>query len=411
MDDADKTTEELLAELKRLRGRVSELEALEQGRRKIERALRDSETRVRSVTQSAVDAIISAGIDDRIVFWNKAAERIFGYTEEEILGQPVSILMPPALREVHRRGMQRYIKTGRPSAIGRTLELHGLRKSGEEFPLELSLSSWHAGERIFFTGIIRDITARKEAERALARSVETARRRSEELESLVQMVIHDLKSPVITIAGMVRALKKSLRSLPPDEAREHILNQIDISSETMENFLRDLLESLAVEQQQPERSFLRLDEVVKRVMERHKNAVEEHGIAVTVDLPDSIPEICADERRIEQVIENLVGNAIRYMGEKDSPTLRLQITQQEDRLVTTVSDNGIGVPAAFQEKIFDRFFRVPGTGVKVGTGLGLSIVKKIVESHGGVVWVDSEEGKGSTFGFTLPVGEDPQSCS
>ena len=148
------------------------------------------------------------------------------------MGRSVIMLIPESLREAHHTGVRRYLVTGERKLIGKTAELQGLTKGGIEFPLELSLSTWRTREGTFFTGMIRDITRRKEAEQALEQRTIEARQRNEELESLIQMVAHDLKSPVITIGGLVRLLKGRMAKMSADDRMEQILNQLSLTSES-----------------------------------------------------------------------------------------------------------------------------------------------------------------------------------
>jgi PAS domain S-box-containing protein len=384
-----------------LERRNAELEALDARRQLVEEALQDSEIRFRSLAQSAVDAIISINSEDKIIFWNNAAERIFGYSEEEVMGRSVIMLIPESLRDAHRTGVRRYLDTGERKIIGETVELQGLTKGGIEFPLELSLSTWTTREGTFFTGMIRDVTRRKEAEQALEQRTIEARQRNEELESLIQMVAHDLKSPVITIGGLVRLLKGSMAKMSGDDRKEQILNQLSLTSESVERFLRDLLDGLVSEHTEPERAELRLDEVVNEVVRQHRQMIDEKGINLDVEISPA-PMVLGDRHRIRQVLDNLVINAVRHMGNNNHPMIRIQVLSDQDHVVTKVSDNGVGIPAQYLDKIFDRFFRGSKSGVQGGTGLGLSIAKKIIESHGGRIWVESEDGKGATFVFVLP---------
>jgi len=403
MDHTDKTTEKRMQKPDQLRQCLVELEASEAKWRVLEEALQESGMRFRSVVESTVDAIISSDAEDRITFWNNGAKNIFGYSEEEVLGKPVTMLMPERYRESHSRGVQRYLATGEPRIMGATAELYGLRKGNIEFPVELSLSTWRTKEKIFFSAIIRDTSDRKQAEKALEQRTLEARQRTEELESLIHMVAHDLKSPVIAVAGLVRLLKTKIDELAPNPKIEQMLKQITSAAESMEKFLKDLLDAMALTHGEPEFTHFRMDEIVEDLVRQHKQATTERGIRILVDVGKSVPPIIADKHRIYQVLDNLLGNAIRHMGEKSDAEIRIQVADGEDCICTSVCDNGIGIPREYQNRIFDRFFRVPGyPGGKTGTGLGLSIVKKIVEVHKGKVWVESEPGKGAKFMFSLP---------
>jgi PAS domain S-box-containing protein len=401
MKDEDKSRSRLLNEISELRRLHTESEAAKSACRLAEEVLRESEMRFRSLASSAVDAIISINARDEIIFWNPAAQATFGYSEAEVMGKLVTMLIPARYRAEHSRGVEQYLQTRVPSLIGRTAELQGLKKDGTEFPLELSLSTWKTVEGVFFSGIIRDISDRKEAERALQQRTEEARQRTEELESLVQMVAHDLKSPVISMTGFVRLLGRELDRMSLDEKTLQFLDQITSISKTMEHFLRDLLDGLAIEQSVPERLPVRLDEKVQEVVQQHQMTCEERGITVQVDVGDPLPCIAGDTRRLRQVLDNLVTNAIRHMGDNPYPRIRIQVLGDGDSVVTRISDNGVGIPVEYHSRIFDRFFRVPKAGNHGGTGLGLFIVKKIVESLGGRIWVESEVGQGTTFVFTL----------
>lgn len=152
------------------------------------KALQDSEVRFRSVAQSATDAITSINTTGEIVFWNRAAQKLFGYTENEIIGQPLTVLMPERYREAHRKGVERLVSTGEARVLGRTSELHGITKDGLEFPLELSLAAWKVGEETFYTGIIRDISVR--------------RRLEQEQEDLI-LEVKDALAKVKTLSGLL----------------------------------------------------------------------------------------------------------------------------------------------------------------------------------------------------------------
>ncbi len=409
MNDVN-TKQQLIKRVKELERRNVELEAFEERRKSIEEALRDSEMRFRSLAQSAIDAIVSINSEDKIIFWNKGAESIFGYTEEEVIGRSVVMLIPESFRAAHRGGVRRYLATGERRIIGKTVELQGLTKGGIEFPLELSLSTWGTREGTFFTGMMRDITRRKEAEKALEQRTTEARQRNDELESLIQMVAHDLKSPVITIGGLVRLLKGITAKVPADDRKEQILNQLSLTSESVERFLRDLLDGLVSEHTEPERAEVRLVEVVNEVVRQHRQMIDEKGISLEVEIA-SAPAVRGDRHRIQQVLDNLVINSVRHMGDKDYPKIQIQVLSDQDYVVTRVTDNGVGIPAQYLDKIFDRFFRASRSGIQGGTGLGLSIAKKIIESHGGRIWVESEEGKGASFVFELPRWTSEQSDS
>jgi PAS domain S-box-containing protein len=402
MKDELKTKEQLVVEINDIRRLNDELREAEAALNSAIQSLQDSEERFRSVAQSAVDAIISIDSSDHVVFWNQGAENIFGYSEAEVLGKSVTIIIPDEYKTGHSQGVKNYLQTGMPALIGRTAELEGLKKNGERFPIELSLSTWKTKEGRFFSGIIRDISYRKDVERELEKRTAESDQRSEELRSLIQMVAHDLKSPIITIVGMVKILKQSIAKLPFEEKRDRVLEQIVTAAHNVEIFLGDLLSGLVVDCTQPETEPLSIEEIIKKTAAQHQQTMHERNIELVLDIEPELPVIYADKHRIAQVVDNLLSNAIKHMGDKPDCSIRIELRRRRDFVVTSVIDNGVGIPEEYHSKIFDRFFRIQ-RGEPGGTGLGLAISKTIVERHGGRIWVDSKEGEGSCFSFTLPV--------
>jgi PAS domain S-box-containing protein len=398
MRDEDKTKRRLVDEITEARRLNRELLAAEAELHTALESLRDSEEKFRAVAQSAIDAIISTDSKDNVIFWNRGAQNIFGYTEEEMIGRSVVEIVPEPYKEAHRRGIRRFVATGMPALIGRTVELEGVKKDGRVFPIELSLSHWKTGEGVFFTGIIRDISYRKEVQRELERRTREARQRTEELENFIQMVAHDLKSPVITIGGLVRLLSRKCDG--PSERTDAILKQLSSASGFIEKFLEDLLAGLSVDHVKPDVQVFDLAEVVIETVEQHRAALDERRVTLRMTLPDDIPQVKGERRRFVQVIDNLIANAYKHMGEAPDPQIRVTAAVEGDFVRLTVQDNGKGIPKQYLRRVFDCFFRLDKA--VSGTGLGLSISKKIVESHGGVMDVDSDEGKGAAFTFTIP---------
>ncbi len=411
MEHAQNKVERLSEEVKRLRERLNEFEALRAELEQVKEALRDSEIRFQAITAFTEFAIISISSQNKITFWNSGAENMFGYPEQDVLGRPISMVVPHL--DLHKQSEPNANeKDGGPESPkpqGCALEMKGLRKDGDKFPLDLSLSSSISKGEVFFSAIIRDISFRKRALRNLEIKTAEAREKTEDMESFIQTVAHDLKSPVIAIAGLTRRLRTSADVLPPDPTRERLLGQIESGAQSIERFLKELLDGLSLSQSDQDWKPIRLDTMIDEVVRQHEHEIAEQGIAVEIDIEHELPAIVGSRHRLTQVLDNLLVNAIVHMGPGPNPTIRIACRCEKESVLTSVSDNGTGIAPHYQGKIFERFFRSPDSScARGGTGLGLFIARKIVESHKGRIWVESAEGQGATFFFVLPkaaIGE------
>ena len=358
------------------------------GRTGTEEALRESEERFRSVVETAPDAIVLADHWGHIISWNKAAQRLFGYTTKEVLGRPLTLLMPARYRDAHQRGVERLRTTGESRVIGKTMELYGLRKDGSEFPLELSLSTWKAKAGTFYSGIIRDITERKQLQDQLIQTEKLAT-----LGTLVSGMAHEVNNPVQGILGMAELI---LDEQDPAKIREYTLDIVNFSKHIAE-IVHDCAGYACSNIREKEAALdlcERLTEAIKMVRRcPHFGHVE----IVTQFQP--VPPLLARRVEIDQVFVNLLSNAVQAM--KGSGRLVLATQNEGETMVVRISDTGCGIPEALIHKIFDPFFTTKDPGQ--GTGLGLSVVRRIVAKYGGTIGVQSEEGKGTTFTIQFPT--------
>ncbi|MFZ3166538.1 MAG: PAS domain S-box protein, partial [Candidatus Methanoperedens sp.] len=365
--------------------------------KRIEMALRESEARFRSITKSATDAIISADSDDNIISWNKGAQTIFGYAEEEALGKSLIMIIPERYRDAHKKGLERVNSTGETRIIGKTVEMVGMRKDGSEFPLELSLSTWKIGTRRLYSGILRDVTGRKQADEKLKQTLAELERSNKDLEQFAYAASHDLQEPLRTVSNFSQLLAKRYKGELDAKADQFIGFIVDGATrmqEMIDNLLAYSRVSTRAKPFEPTNCETLFDQALANV----KMAIEESGALVT---HKSLPTVMADASQLVQLFQNLLSNAIKFRKEK--PRITVSAVQKGNEWLFSVEDNGIGIAPEFMEHIFKMFQREHPSAEYPGTGVGLAICKKIVERHGGRIWVESQVGKGSTFYFTIPV--------
>ena len=376
-------------------------------RKRAEEALRESERRFRSVTESAPDAIIAADARGTIVSWNHGAEAIFGYTEAEILGHPLTVLMPERYRESHRRGLSRAGVTGK-SVVGRTLEFNGLRKDGTEFPLELSLGSWEREQGRFYVGIIRDVAERKRADEAL-RLTEEQLRQAQKMDVVGRLaggIAHDFNNLLTVIMGRSDLL---LGREEGDSESRRDLEMISTTATQAAALTRQLLAFSRKQVLQP--MILDLNLIVTDMATMLRRLIGEDIDLITA-LKRPLGLVRADRTQIEQVIVNLVVNARDAMPH--GGTLTIETTEARldgafatrnpgaspgPHVVLTVRDTGGGMDAAVRAHLFEPFFTTKEPGK--GTGLGLATVYGIVKQHEGCIVVESALGVGTTFRIYL----------
>ena len=351
--------------------------------------LRASELRFRSVVQSAADAIILSDETGKITFWNKGAERLFGYSEDEVLQQPIEVLMPERYRERHRLGMERLRSTGRSKLIGNTVEFEGLQKNGTEFPFELSLASWTSGEGTFFTAILRDITER---------------RRSEAKSQFVARMSHELRTPLHAIIGFTNILLGNRSGNLTREDLDH-LERILANARDQLELINGVLDLSKVEAGKMEVSIapVQIDKIVREVTQQLEDNRANRAVNVVVRIPDTVRSIDSDATKLKQVLMNLVENALKFT-ERGSVTVEVIVdpsTSVPARI--DVTDTGIGIPAQQLDEIFEPFHQLETERTRRfgGAGLGLSICRSICDLLGYDLLVRSEPGRGSTFSLVL----------
>ena len=410
-------------------------------RKHAEQTLRDSESRFRSVTESANDAIISADSSGKIVSWNRGARTIFGYNDEEALGQSLSMLMPERYRSDHDEGMRRVNTTGETHVIGATVELHGLHKDGSEFPIELSLASWHSDNDTFYSGIIRDITERKQVEHRITNlNADLERRvaeRTAELEAinnelaseiserelaeeerakavhareeLFFVISHDLKNPLGAIKGTAQLILKRADEMRPRPDTRIIegIKRIETSAAKMNMLINELLDFARLQANQSidlQRANVDLVSLARQSVDEYRGITRHH-----ITLETTLPALTGywDAFRIERVLANLLSNAIKY-----NPPGKITITIEREGhwAIMSVQDKGAGIPATELPHIFEWFRRAENISSRIsGAGIGLASSRQAVEQHGGTLTVQSKEGIGSTFTVRLPLGSGEKS--
>jgi PAS domain S-box-containing protein len=362
-------------------------------RARAEEALRLSEAKFAGIISISSDAIVSVDEAQRIIFFNQGAEQTFGYTAEEAMGQPLEMLIPEVHRAGHADRVREFGHSGvRARRMGERGQISGRRKSGEVFPADASISHLEVGGNRIYTAVLRDVTERARAEQELARS-------NAELEQFAYVASHDLQEPLRMVASYTQLLARRYGDKLDEDAHEFIGYAVD-GVRRMQSLISDLLAYSRVGSRgdTPERTDL--NAVFATTLEALGPAIDESGAEVT---SDPLPTVAADAVQIGQVLQNLVANAVKFRGEA-SPRVQVAASRAGGEWTISVQDNGIGLAPEYAPRIFVIFQRLHTRAEYPGTGIGLAICKKIVERHGGRIWVESEPGHGSTFFFTLPAG-------
>jgi len=364
-------------------------------RKQAEAALQESEARMRAIFETAVDAIITIDDHGRLERLNPAAERMFGYAEAEVAGHNVSMLMPSPHREGHDNYLARYLQTGERKIIGKGREVAGLRKDGTVFPMDLTVTEMRLDGRRMFTGMVRDITERKLAEaknRSLMDEISSA---NEELTSFAYVVSHDLKAPLRGIGSLADWLSTDYADKFNDEGKEHMRLLIQ-RVHRMGALIDGILQYSRVGRVKGTAAAVDLNRLLAGVID-----LLAPPPGMTVIVASGLPTIVAEPTRIEQVFQNLISNAVKYM-DKPEGTVHIGCADAGSEWRFNVTDNGPGIESRHYDKIFQLFQTLAPRDRVEGTGVGLAIVKKIVEMYRGRIWVESAPGAGTTFWFTLP---------
>jgi len=366
-------------------------------RKRAEAALQKSEEGFRAVAETATEAIVSADKRGHITYFNPGAERIFGYAARDVIGSPLTLLMPQRFHEAHRQGLSRFLSTGQARVIGRTVELVGQRKEGTEFPLELSLASWKAGGETYFTGILRDITERKRLEQEVQQRSAAFEAANKELEAFSYSVSHDLRAPLRAIDGFSRILLEDhIAHLPADAQR--YLHAVRNNSQQMGRLIDDLLTFARLSRQPLSKQLVRPADLVQQCVEELR--AEQQGRRVEMAIGD-LPACQADPALLKQVWLNLISNALKYTRKQEMAFIAVGCQEQDSATAYFVRDNGVGFDMRYADKLFGVFQRLHRAEEYAGTGVGLAIVQRIIHRHGGRVWAEAAVNHGATFYFTL----------
>ncbi|HEU5330488.1 MAG TPA: PAS domain S-box protein [Thermomicrobiales bacterium] len=391
---------------------VASLETQVAERRQVEEALSQSlrqaeaaEAQFRGLLEAAPDGIVIVDHTGTIQLVNRMTELLFGYNRNELLGQPVELLIPEQLRDQHVTHRTGYMARPATRPMGVGLELLGRCKDGREFPVEISLSPLHMGTDLLVTAVIRDISRRRQAERELrdtaarlARQTTELARSNAELEQFAYVASHDLQEPLRMVASYTQLLARRYRGRLDDDADEFIGYAVD-GATRMQQLIQDLLTYSRVGTRGLHVEPVNCTAVAERVVADLHAAITESAATVTIG---PLPTLPGDRMQLGQLFQNLIANAIKYHGEAP-PEVALAATREGQFWHFTVQDNGIGIAPEYAERIFVIFQRLHTQTEYSGTGIGLAICRKIVERHGGRIWVEPTPGPGATFHFTLPA--------
>jgi two-component system sensor histidine kinase/response regulator len=370
---------------------------------------RASEAMSAAVIRTALDCVITIDRQGRVLEFNPAAERTFGYARDQVIGRDMAdVIIPAHMREAHRRGMRRYLDTGETRVLERRVEVTAMRSDGHEIPIELAITPIrHEGRPPIFTAFLRDITDRRRAVEQMLNAKEAAEAASKAKSEFVANISHEIRTPMNGILGMTDLVLET--DLTPRQ-REFML-MVKSSGRSLLAVINDVLDFSKIEAGKLtlESIPFPLRQVVSETLTPLALRAHEKGLELLCDIHQRVPDaLLGDPSRLRQIVLNLVGNAIKF-----TETGEVLLTIDVDHEITegvclhvSVRDTGIGIPKEKQDAIFSPFTQADGSTTRRfgGTGLGLTISSQLVHLMGGRLWVDSAEKRGSTFHFTANVG-------
>ncbi len=358
----------------------------------------------------SADAVIALDDQQRIIFFNEGAERIFGFTAADVGGKQLEILMPARFRTAHRGHVQGFGDAhGRGRLMGERQHIFGLRSNGDEFPCEASIERLEVDGLNVYAAVLRDISARQRTEDAIREAV-IAR------EDMLGIVSHDLRNPANAVKMLVRSmLDEEASDQLPVSITERLIVILQ-AAEQMDTLIQDLLDTTRLAGGRLSVNLRSADanDISSRSVAALRPLADAGRVALANVLPDALPRIFADPERIAQLLSNLLGNAIKFTPPGGTVTLSAQI--DSDDILFVVRDTGDGIPADQLAHVFERFYQAPHTSrssIRHGAGLGLPISRGIVDAHGGSIWIESTPGLGTTVRFSLPImtAADPTSTA
>lgn len=357
---------------------------------KNERAILSSREKYRALFQGALDAVVTINEEGLVTQWNEQATIIFGYEPEDARGKRwEELIIPPKYRDIYKEGLKRAVKTGTSSIFHTRKEVSGMNKHGETFPMEISVTPIKHEGKYVFNAFLRDITHKKEAESKLMDM-------NQELRQFASVASHDMKEPLRTISSFSTLLE---RKIPENAETKEFLHYIKDASKRMTRLLEDLISYARAGTTAGEMEEVSLNDTLIIVKNNLYNLI--NGNQATIE-SNQLPVVYGQQTHFLQLLQNLIGNGIKYHREGVAPHINIQCRPLHNGWEISISDNGIGMKEEYLNQIFDPFTRLHTRQQFEGSGIGLAICKKIIDQYKGKISVRSELEVGTTFYIQLP---------
>ncbi len=383
---------DVVVSIKPIRDEKGKIFSLEETSMDIDSLVRIYSLYVLVVEHSPIGKILVTA-EGVILMSNQQMERIFGYSKEELLGQPVEMLLPSQLRSIHLQHRAGFNKDPSIRRMGIGRELFGRRKDGSEVPVEIGLTSMRSGERLYVMAGIVDITGLI-TDRTQAASLQ---RSNQDLEQFAYVASHDLQAPLRHIDSFVQLLAEKYAAIQDEETAKWIKYIVDGTTQ-MRELINALLSFSHVTKAHSSLELVDLNEIFDGIKDQLADKIEQYQGSVE---SEPLPTLLVHRVLIRQLLSNLIENSLKFHKPGEPPLIQISAVKNNETWEIMVTDNGIGIDPKYYNKLFTIFQRLQPQVSVAGTGIGLAICKRIVELHEGHIWVESQKGEGATFHFTI----------
>jgi PAS domain S-box-containing protein len=354
-------------------------------------------TKFDMIVDSVPNGLIVVDVRGEILMSNSEMEKMFGYEKGELVGKSLEVLVPREVRTNHVGLRAGFFEHPSKRQMGAGRDLRGVRKDGSEIPVEIGLNPLATEQGNFVVASVVDITERKKMDLMLIKAYEEVQQKNLEMEQFVYTVSHDLKAPLVTSSSYISFLREDLQAGRYKELMDS-LERVEKANKKMHELIYDLLQLSRTSRMELKVAAISLSHLIGEIKRDLRDQLLERKTELTV--PDNLPVVQGDPKRLTQVFENLVINGLKYAALAENNIIEVVQKETETEWHIGVKDNGPGIPVQYHKKIFALFQRLDNQ--KEGTGVGLTIVSRIMGLHGGRAWVESEPSHGATFWVSFP---------